>query len=219
MCQKPTKFSGHVVRSGQIGLYEHAGQPRVVVEPGLYPRSPFRNWWARSWKGTKNLSDGIITFAGLTCFRLSINQGSIFVVRGSAPNRTSGSYKNSGFVAYSAEGGHKVRIVDQGKLSNPVRDPITKTVLGSTEEVKMTQLFSNTEQEFTTALFFNVLANSCAVLQRGEDFEVCGAGQHCLIDTSVVLRGMYALGENQTEINAKDLYVLFFTHTYLLWCC
>ena len=53
----------------------------------------------------------------------------------------------------------------------------------------------------------NIPANNCAILQRGDDLELLSAGQHCITNPNVTLRGLYTLGENQLETSVKDLYV------------
>jgi hypothetical protein len=54
----------------------------------------------------------------------------------------------------------------------------------------------------------NIPASNCAILQRGDDLELLGAGQSVITNPSVTLRGMYTLGENQLEMPTKDMYVL-----------
>ena len=53
----------------------------------------------------------------------------------------------------------------------------------------------------------NIPASNCAILQRGDDLELLGAGQSVITNPSVTLRGMYTLGENQLEMPTKDMYV------------
>lgn len=54
----------------------------------------------------------------------------------------------------------------------------------------------------------NIPASNCAILQRGDELELLGAGQSVITNPSVTLRGMYTLGENQLEMPTKDMYVL-----------
>ena len=54
----------------------------------------------------------------------------------------------------------------------------------------------------------DIPANNCAILQRGDDLELLGAGQSVITNPSVTLRGLYTLGENQLEMPTKDMYVL-----------
>jgi hypothetical protein len=51
----------------------------------------------------------------------------------------------------------------------------------------------------------NIPANNCAILQKGNDLELLPAGQHCITNPNVTLRGMYTLGENQKEMPTKDM--------------
>jgi len=53
----------------------------------------------------------------------------------------------------------------------------------------------------------DIPANNCAVLQRGDDLELLGAGQHYITNPNVTLRGMYTCGENQIEMPTKDMCV------------
>jgi hypothetical protein len=53
----------------------------------------------------------------------------------------------------------------------------------------------------------NIPASNCAILQRGDDLELLGAGQSVITNPSVTLRGLYTLGENQLEMPTKDMYV------------
>jgi hypothetical protein len=48
-------------------------------------------------------------------------------------------------------------------------------------------------------------ANNCAILQRGDDLSLLGAGQSVITNPSVTLRGLYTLGENQLEMPTKDM--------------
>jgi hypothetical protein len=53
----------------------------------------------------------------------------------------------------------------------------------------------------------NIPASNCAILQRGDDLELLGAGQSVITNPSVTLRGLYTLGENQLEMPTKDMCV------------
>jgi len=116
--------------------------------------------------------------------------------------------KNSGFVAYAIEGTYDVlSIVDQTHLPTAVKDPITKAVLGSTHEVKMTSKVGfEGKKEYVVATFLNIPANNCSILQRGDDLQLLGAGQSVITNPSVTLRGLYTLGENQIEMPTKDIF-------------
>lgn len=53
----------------------------------------------------------------------------------------------------------------------------------------------------------DIPANNCAILQKGDELELLGAGQSVITNPSVTLRGLYTLGENQIEMPTKDMYV------------
>jgi hypothetical protein len=55
------------------------------------------------------------------------------------------------------------------------------------------------------AYSLNITANNCAILQKGDDLELLPAGQHCITNPNVTLRGLYTLGENQLEMPTKDM--------------
>jgi hypothetical protein len=114
--------------------------------------------------------------------------------------------KNGGFAALSLGGAYTIlAVVDQTHLNNVVRDRVTKAILGYTQEIKMTR---NTgkgggDKEFVVALFLDIPANNCAILQKGNDLIVIPAGQHYVVDPSITLRGMFTFGENQLEMPTK----------------
>ncbi|KIM48886.1 hypothetical protein M413DRAFT_438059 [Hebeloma cylindrosporum] len=200
----PTDWTGVEVVPGQLGLINHGGSPKVLTKPGRYPGFPLRNWWARSWCGTKGLSDTVIDFQGLTIVQVSQNQAAVV----SDPQNHIFVIKNAGFVAYAIEGTYDVlSIVDQTHLPTIVKDKLTGVVLGSTHEVKMTSVVGGQQQkEYVVATFLNIPASNCAILQRGDDLELLGAGQSVITNPSVTLRGLYTLGENQLEMPTKDIF-------------
>lgn len=51
--QSPVSWTGKEISPGNIGLINHGGLPKILTRPGRYPSFPFRNWWARSWGGTR----------------------------------------------------------------------------------------------------------------------------------------------------------------------
>lgn len=62
----------------------------------------------------------------------------------------------------------------------------------------------------------NIPANNCAILQKGDELTVLGAGQSVITNPSITLRGLYSLGEAQLEMPTKDMYVPFsFLATFL----
>ncbi|KAG9318383.1 hypothetical protein JVU11DRAFT_474 [Chiua virens] len=196
--KQPVTWIGREVPPGSLGLINHGGLPKILTRPGRYPGFPLRNWWAREWCGTQGLSDTAIEFKGLTVVQVSQNQvrNRILVV------------KNSGFVAYAVEGTYDVlAIVDQTHLHSAIKDSVTGATLGWTHEVKMrSRVGTGKDQEYVVALFLNIPANNCAVLQRGDDLELLPAGQHYITNPNVTLRGLYTLGENQLEMPTKDIF-------------
>ncbi|KAF8892638.1 hypothetical protein BD779DRAFT_1200154 [Infundibulicybe gibba] len=200
----PTDWTGKEIVPGRLGLINHGGSPKILTKPGRYPGFPLRNWWARSWRGTKGLSDTVIEFQGLTVVQVSQNQAAVV----SDPQNHIFVIKNSGFVAFAIEGTYDVlSIVDQTHLPGVVKDRLTGVTLGWTHEVKMKSKVSSTEEkDYVVALFLNIPASNCAVLQRGDDLELLGAGQSVITNPSVTLRGLYTLGENQLEMPTKDIF-------------
>ncbi|TFK42936.1 hypothetical protein BDQ12DRAFT_677046 [Crucibulum laeve] len=202
--KSPTDWTGREVMPGRLGLINHGGSPKILTKPGRYPGFPLRNWWARSWKGTTGLSDTVIEFQGLTVVQVSQNQAAVI----SDPQNHIFVVKNAGFVAFAVEGTYDVlSIVDQTHLPTTVKDKLTGVVLGSTHEVKMkSKVSGRDEKEYVVATFLNIPASNCAILQKGDDLELLGAGQSVIINPSVTLRGLYTLGENQLEMPTKDIF-------------
>ncbi|KAI5118091.1 hypothetical protein M0805_007741 [Coniferiporia weirii] len=200
----PTDWIGRQVAPGELGLINHGGLPKLITKPGRYPGFPFRNWWARNWRGSQGLSDTVIDFLGLTIVQVSQNQAAVI----SDPNNSIMVIKNGGFAALSVEGSYKVlAVVDQTHLTNEVKDRVTRATLGWTQEVKMkSRTGVNLVQEYVVALFLNIPANNCAILQKGNDLELLPAGQHYITNPNVTLRGLFALGENQIEMPTKDIF-------------
>ncbi|KAG6376056.1 hypothetical protein JVT61DRAFT_2024 [Boletus reticuloceps] len=200
----PISWIGREVPPGNLGLINHGGLPKLLTRPGRYPGFPLRNWWAREWCGTQGLSDTAIEFQGLTVVQVSQNQAAVV----SDPQNRIFVVKNSGFVAYAVEGAYNVHaIVDQTHLQTPIKDHVTGSTLGWTHEVKMrSRIGSGKDQEYVVALFLNIPANNCAILQRGDDLELLPAGQHYITNPNVTLRGLYTLGENQLEMPTKDIF-------------
>lgn len=113
--------------------------------------------------------------------------------------------KNGGFAALSLVGSYSIlAVIDQTHLSTVVRDKVTNAILGWTQEVRMnSDTGKGGGKEFVVALFLNIPANNCAILQKGNDLIVIPAGQHYVIDPSITLRGMFTFGENQLEMPTK----------------
>ncbi|THH00117.1 hypothetical protein EW026_g2372 [Hermanssonia centrifuga] len=222
--KRPTDWIGKEITPGQLGLINHGGLPKILTRPGRYPGFPLRNWWAREWCGTKGLSDTVISFRGLTVVQVSQNQVLLMIVSFlhlvltvplsnkaavvSDPQNHIFVIKNAGFVAYAIEGSYNVlAIVDQTHLRTPVKDHITGAILGWTDEVTMqSSTADGTKKEYVVALFLNIPANNCAILQKGDDLQLLPAGQHYITNPNVTLRGLYTLGENQKEMPTKDIF-------------
>ncbi|KZT69996.1 hypothetical protein DAEQUDRAFT_235048 [Daedalea quercina L-15889] len=202
--KRPTDWIGREVTPGQIGLINHGGLPKILTRPGRYPGMPLRNWWAREWAGTKGLSDTVIEFQGLTVVQVSQNQAAVV----SDPQNHTFVIKNTGFVAYAIEGAYRVlAIVDQTHLPTAITDNVTKNILGWMHEVTMkSSLRDGAQRDYVMALFLNIPANNCAILQRGDDLEQLSAGQHYITNPNVTLRGLFTLGENQIEMPTKDIF-------------
>ncbi|EEB97553.1 hypothetical protein MPER_03104, partial [Moniliophthora perniciosa FA553] len=198
----PVNWTGVEIAPGQLGLINHGGSPKILTRPGRYPGYPWRNWWARKWCGTKGVSDTVIEFQGLTVVQVSQNQVAVV----SDPQNRIFVIRNAGFVAFAVEGTYDVlSIVDQTHLPTAVKDKVTGSILGWTHEVKMkSRVNSREERDYVVATFMNIPANNCAILQRGDDLELLGAGQSVITNPSVTLRGLYTLGENQLEMPTKD---------------
>jgi regulator of protease activity HflC (stomatin/prohibitin superfamily) len=200
----PVSWLGNEISPGQLGLVNHGGSPKILTRPGRYPGFPFRNWWARSYVGKKGLSDTVIEFLGVTVVQVSQNQAAVI----SDPQNHIFVIKDSGFVAFAIEGTFDVlSIVDQTHLSSAVKDRVTGSTLGWTHEVTMkSKINTKQEKDYVVATFLNIPASNCAVLQRGDDLELLGAGQSVITNPSVTLRGLFTLGENQLEIPTKDIF-------------
>ncbi|KDQ62640.1 hypothetical protein JAAARDRAFT_122591 [Jaapia argillacea MUCL 33604] len=199
--KSPADWIGKEITPGRIGLINHGGLPKILTRPGRYPW--YRNWWARTWVGTRGLSDTVIDFLGITVVQVSQNQAAVI----SDPQNHIFVVKNSGFVAFGVQGSYEVlAIVDQTHLQRDIIDPVTKVKLGSSHEVKMRSQTAEGAQEYVVALFLNIPANNCAILQKGDDLELIPAGQHVVTNPNVTLRGLYTLGENQIEMPTKDIY-------------
>ncbi|KZV82858.1 hypothetical protein EXIGLDRAFT_729247 [Exidia glandulosa HHB12029] len=199
----PTDWIGREINPGELGLINHGGLPKFITKPGRYPGFPLRNWWARQFCGTKGISDTVIEFNGVTVVQVSQNQAAVI----SDPQNQVFTVLNGGFVAYGINGTYDVlSVVDQTHLPNVVKDRVTGAVLGSTLEVTMNSRVGHKDQAFVVALFLNIPANNCAILQKGDDLELLAAGQHYITDPNITLRGLYTCGECQIEMPTKDIF-------------
>ncbi|KAF7304742.1 Band 7 domain-containing protein [Mycena kentingensis (nom. inval.)] len=202
--KQPVSWTGYELQPGQLGVINHGGSPKLLTKPGRYPPFPFRNWWARTFESKHGISDTVISAFGLTVVQVSQNQAAVV----SDPQNQIFVIKNSGFVAFAVEGSYDVlSIVDQTHLSTPVIDRTTNITLGWTQEIKMRSKVGNGgHNEYVVALFLNIPANNCAILQRGDDLELLGAGQNVITNPSVTLRGLFTRGECQLELPTKDIF-------------
>jgi hypothetical protein len=134
--------------------------PKLLTKPGRYPGFPLRNWWARTYIGTRGckpvvylqnthcgsspefflsflnraVSDTVINFQGLTIVQVSQNQAAVI----SDPQNHIFVLKNTGFVAFGIAGSYDVlAIVDQTHLPHAIKDHVTGSVLGRSLEVRM----------------------------------------------------------------------------------
>jgi len=148
----------------------------------------------------------VINFQGLTVVQVSQNQAAVI----SDPQNHIFVVKNSGFVAYGVAGSYDVlAIVDQTHLPHAIKDHVTGAVLGRSFEVHMkagTGPGGSSSRDYVVALFLDIPANNCAILQSGNELELLPAGQHCITHPNVTLRGLYTLGENQFEMPTKDIF-------------
>jgi hypothetical protein len=63
--KSPVTWMGREITPGQLGLINHGGSPKILTRPGRYPPFPLRNWWARTWCGTKGRKQ---TVSHVTCW-------------------------------------------------------------------------------------------------------------------------------------------------------
>ena len=108
------------------------------------------NWWARSYCGSRPLSETVVEFQGLTIVQVSQNQAAVI----SDPSNKIFVFKNGGFAALALTGNyHILSIIDQTHLDTVVKDNVTKAILGWTQEVKMRRNTGRTgERDFVVAL-------------------------------------------------------------------
>ena len=95
------------------------------------------------------VSDAVIEFHGLTIVQVSQNQAAVV----SDPQNHIFIVKNSGFVAFAVEGTYDVlSVVDQTHLPRIIHDKLTRIILGSSHEVKMTsQIGDEQGKEYVVA--------------------------------------------------------------------
>ena len=108
------------------------------------------NWWARSYCGSRPLSELVIQFQGLTIVQLLPNQAAVI----SDPLNEISVITDRSYVALALTGKYDVlSIIDQTRLDTPFKDNVTKAILGWTQEVKMRRNTGRSgEREFVVAL-------------------------------------------------------------------
>ncbi|KDQ21011.1 hypothetical protein BOTBODRAFT_27024 [Botryobasidium botryosum FD-172 SS1] len=200
----PTTWIGTELTPGNLGLINHGGLPKLIKIPGRYPGFPLSNWWARKYCGNVGISDTVIEFLGLTIVQVSQNQAAVV----SDPQNKVFVIKNCGFAAIALQGSYNVlSVIDQTHLPYAIKDTVTGNILGWTHEVKMSSVVDGGQRkDYVVALFLNIPANNCAILQKGDDLELLPAGQHYITNPNVTLRGLYTCGENQLEMPTKDIF-------------
>ncbi|KAK4051584.1 hypothetical protein OIV83_002724 [Microbotryomycetes sp. JL201] len=201
--KNPFTWTGRTVLPGEVGLYSHGAVPRIILQPGRYPTFPLGWWWARDWHRTQELASTVFSFNGLIWAQVSQNQAAVVC----DPSNQVFILKNAGFAAMSLEGSYRVlSVVDTVNLKVPVIDPLGGTkearTLGHYEQVEMV----TNDKKFVVATFLDIPANNCAILQRGDDLEMLPAGQHCITTPNVTIRGYFSRGENQLEVQTRDMY-------------
>lgn len=172
---------------------------KAVNSPSLTSNS-HSNWWARSWKGTRGVSDTTLFFQGLTVVQVALNQVAVV----SDPQNRVFIVRGGGFAAFAVQGTYDVlAVVDQTHLTNHVKDKVTGATLGWMQEVTMPSQVGRSSTNYVVAGFLDIPANNVAVLQRGDEMEQVPAGQHCITNPNVKLRGLFTCGENQIEMPTK----------------
>jgi hypothetical protein len=58
--KNPITLFGRELMPGQVGLVNHGGLPKLLLKPGRYPGFPWRNWIARTYMGSRALSETVI---------------------------------------------------------------------------------------------------------------------------------------------------------------
>jgi hypothetical protein len=75
-----------------------------------------------------------------------------------------------------------------------------------TQEVKANdQAIEGHDDGYVAALFLNIPAKNCGILQKDNDIHLLPGGQYCITDPKVTLRSLYTCGETQLEMPTKDM--------------
>ncbi|KAI8894764.1 band 7 family-domain-containing protein [Globomyces pollinis-pini] len=198
----PNSLLGNSVPTGNIGLFDRAGRPQIVIEPGLYLNlNP-----TLTWKGTIPITSHV-EFLGLTIAQ--VGQSEAMVVQD--PHNRVFVIRNGGFVAYGIEGTFKIlQIVDTLNLGDQyaIRELHTNRILGWKQEVH-TLIRNGTNMipvPITVATFINVPANNVAILQQADKIIVLEAGQHVITNPHTTFRDMFSLGERQHPFKTQPAY-------------
>ncbi|KAJ3126821.1 hypothetical protein HK098_007115 [Nowakowskiella sp. JEL0407] len=202
-------FGGTILDAGQVGVWSRNGRPVLSIKPG--------NYWNISWRhkfmGKYSLT-ATIDLLGLTICQVGQSEAAVIM----DPSNRIFIIRNSGFVAFGAEGRFKViAIVDTLNLGDACahREPNmpgtngTNRILGWKRDVKTVMEGSDgSRTEVTVATFFNVPANNVLILQRGNDLIVLKAGQHVITNPNTLFRGFFSLGERQTTFKTQPAYTI-----------
>ncbi|GAA5942702.1 hypothetical protein JCM10213_005947 [Rhodosporidiobolus nylandii] len=196
---------GRIIEPGCMGLYSKGAEPRVILDSGRYPGSMMANWVGRSWyepSPVVPLSSPVINFGGFTAVQVAGNQAAIVC----DPSNRAFLVKNGGFCALSLNGHYRVLgVVDQVNLEKKVIDPQAakeQRLLGRYQQITMNAADGTS---YVAATFLDVPANNVVILQRGDELEQLPAGQHCILNSNVSIRGWYTTAEMQLEMKTPDI--------------
>ncbi|EUC57798.1 band 7 domain protein [Rhizoctonia solani AG-3 Rhs1AP] len=202
--KKPTEwlgFIGEEINPGEIGVPCRVTQG--PYESRDLPALPVPQLVGAYLEGTRGVSDTTLFFQGLTVVQVSLNQVAVV----SDPQNRIFTIRGGGFAAFAVQGTYDVlAVVDQTHLTKHVQDNVTGATLGWMQEITMPSRIEGSTSNYVVAAFLDIPANNVAVLQRGDEMEQVPAGQHCITNPNVKLRGLFTCGENQIEMPTKDIY-------------
>lgn len=198
--KKIRNMFGSRVDAGNIGLYDHAGKPKVVKDPGNYWN--FRHF-TREFVGSFNITSHLDKL-GLTM--AICGQGEALVVED--PQSRVFIVRNDGFVSYGLKGRYRIlEVVDTLDLGDKYayREADDKSrILGFMRPV----MTSKGGISYSAAQFFDVPANNILILQRGNEIISMGAGQHVTTNPNITFRNFFSLGERQTTFRTQPAYTV-----------
>ncbi|GAA6039160.1 hypothetical protein JCM8097_000441 [Rhodosporidiobolus ruineniae] len=198
------RLFGRPIEPGQAGFYTHGAQPRIIIEPARYPGFWLANWIARSWAKedpVRFLSSSVLAFNGFFTVNARTNQAIVVA----SPSNDAFVVTNGGFVALALNGHYRVLgVVDQVNLKHTMQDPHAQNrVLGRCEYVLNTPAGGS---PYVVATFLDIPASNVVIIQKGDDLEELSAGQHCILNASITIRGFYSKAESQLELKSPDIY-------------